>query len=109
MGRPGRWCDRHPERTEIWRERAALPLIPERELAWRLGDVFHAPWFAESHRLLLEVELLLERLDQRNASYGNSPPTGVDPEYVLAAQPVNAYGGETRIKPGLNPHLWGET
>ena len=53
MDRPGRWCDRHPERTEIWRERAAMPLIPERELAWRLGDVFHAPWFVENHRLLL--------------------------------------------------------
>jgi hypothetical protein len=32
MGCPGRWCDRHPERTEIWRERAAMPLIAEREL-----------------------------------------------------------------------------
>ena len=50
MDRPRRWCDRHPERTEIWRKRAAMPLIPERELAWRLADVFSAPWIAESRK-----------------------------------------------------------
>lgn len=44
MERPRRWCDRHPIRTGIWRERASTQLHPEQELAWRLADVFHAPW-----------------------------------------------------------------
>jgi hypothetical protein len=37
--RPPGWGDRHPEKLDQWKERAAAPHRPDKELEWRLEDL----------------------------------------------------------------------